>query len=99
MTRVNPSLALFLLIQGGVRRSCYASHLRVWRRTAAAAAVGRRFAFCWMEAVAVACWHALRSHAVLERQGRYEQALVSLKLKKSVDAEGGRTLAVIIEGG
>jgi len=29
----------------------------------------------------------------------YEQALVSLKLKKSVDAEGGRTLAVIIEGG
>ena len=30
---------------------------------------------------------------------RYEQALVSLKLKKSVDAEGGRTFAVIIEGG
>ena len=30
---------------------------------------------------------------------RHEQALVSLKLKKSVDAEGGRTLAVIIEGG
>jgi len=29
----------------------------------------------------------------------YEQALVSLKFKKSVDAEGGRTLAVIIEGG
>ena len=29
----------------------------------------------------------------------YEQALVSLKLKKSVDAEGGRTLAVINEGG
>ena len=28
-----------------------------------------------------------------------EQALVSLKLKKSVDAEGGRTFAVIIEGG
>jgi len=28
-----------------------------------------------------------------------EQALVSLKLKKSVDAEGGRTSAVIIEGG
>jgi len=29
----------------------------------------------------------------------YEQALVSLKLKKSIDAEGGRTLDVIIEGG
>ena len=29
----------------------------------------------------------------------YEQALVSLKLKASVDAEGGRTFAVIIEGG
>jgi len=29
----------------------------------------------------------------------YEQALVSLKLKKPVDAEGGRTFAVIIEGG
>jgi len=28
-----------------------------------------------------------------------EESLVSLKLKKSVDAEGGRTLAVIIEGG
>jgi len=28
-----------------------------------------------------------------------EQALGSLKLKKSVDAEGGRTFAVIIEGG
>jgi len=28
-----------------------------------------------------------------------EQALVSLKLKKSVDAEGGSTLAVILEGG
>jgi len=28
-----------------------------------------------------------------------EQVLVSLKLNKSVDAEGGRTLAVIIEGG
>jgi len=28
-----------------------------------------------------------------------EQALVSLKLKKSVDAEGGRTLTDIIEGG
>jgi len=28
-----------------------------------------------------------------------EQALVSLKLKKSVDAEGGRTFAIIIEGG
>jgi len=28
-----------------------------------------------------------------------EQALVSLKLKKSIDAEGGRTFAVIIEGG
>jgi len=28
-----------------------------------------------------------------------EQALVSLKLKKSVDAEGGRTFAVIIEDG
>ena len=28
-----------------------------------------------------------------------EQALVSLKLKKSVDAEAGRTFAVIIEGG
>ena len=28
-----------------------------------------------------------------------EQALDSLKLKKSVDAEGGRTLAVMIEGG
>ena len=26
----------------------------------------------------------------------HEQALVSLKLKKSVDAEGGRTFAVII---
>ena len=35
------------------------------------------------------CWHA---------QG-HEQALVSLKLKKSVDAEGGRTFAVVIEGG
>jgi len=35
-----------------------------------------------------------RGHA-----GSYEQALVSLKLKKSVDAEGGRTFAVIIEGG
>ena len=33
------------------------------------------------------------------QQGPYEQALVSLKLKKSVDAEGGRTFAVIIEGG
>ena len=31
--------------------------------------------------------------------GSYEQALVSLKLKKSVDAEGGHTFAVIIEGG
>jgi len=30
---------------------------------------------------------------------RNEQALVSLKLKKSVDAGGGRTFAVIIEGG
>jgi len=29
----------------------------------------------------------------------YEQALVSLKLEKSVDAEGGRTFAVVIEGG
>jgi len=29
----------------------------------------------------------------------YEQALVSLQLKTSVDAEGGRTFAVIIEGG
>ena len=29
----------------------------------------------------------------------HEQALVSLKLKKSVDAEGGGTFAVIIEGG
>jgi len=29
----------------------------------------------------------------------HEQALVSLKLKKSVDAERGRTFAVIIEGG
>ena len=29
----------------------------------------------------------------------HEQALVSLKLKKSVDAEGGRTFAVMIEGG
>jgi len=29
----------------------------------------------------------------------YEQALVSLKLKKSIDAEGGRTFAVLIEGG
>jgi len=28
-----------------------------------------------------------------------EQALVSLELKKSIDAEGGRTFAVIIEGG
>jgi len=28
-----------------------------------------------------------------------EQALVSLKLKKSIDAEGGCTFAVIIEGG
>jgi len=28
-----------------------------------------------------------------------EQALVSLKLKKSIDAEGGRRFAVIIEGG
>ena len=28
-----------------------------------------------------------------------EQALVSIKLKKSVDAEGGGTFAVIIEGG
>ena len=28
-----------------------------------------------------------------------EQALVSLKFKKSIDAEGGRTFAVIIEGG
>jgi len=28
-----------------------------------------------------------------------EQALVSLKLKKSIDAEGGRTFAVLIEGG
>jgi len=35
----------------------------------------------------------------LVNRGGYEQALVSLKLKKSVDAEGGRTLAVIIEGG
>ena len=32
-------------------------------------------------------------------QVRNEQALVSLKLKKSVDAEGGRTLAVMIEVG
>jgi len=30
---------------------------------------------------------------------RDEQALVSLTLKKYVDAEGGRTIAVIIEGG
>jgi len=29
----------------------------------------------------------------------YEQALVSLKFKKSIDAEGGRTFAAIIEGG
>ena len=29
----------------------------------------------------------------------HEQALVSLKLKKSVDAEGGRTFAVVIDGG
>jgi len=29
----------------------------------------------------------------------YEQTLVLLKLKKSIDAEGGRTLAVMIEGG
>jgi len=29
----------------------------------------------------------------------YEQALVSLKLKKTVDAEVGRTFAVRIEGG
>jgi len=36
---------------------------------------------------------------VVYSQGRDEQALVSLKLKKSVDAEGGRTFAVIIEGG
>ena len=28
-----------------------------------------------------------------------EQALVTLKLKKSIDAEGGRTFAVKIEGG
>jgi len=28
-----------------------------------------------------------------------EHALVSLKLEKSVDAEGGRTFAVVIEGG
>ena len=34
-----------------------------------------------------------------EGQVLYEQAPVSLKLKKSVDAEGGRTFAVIIEGG
>ena len=31
--------------------------------------------------------------------GGYEQALVSLKLKKPVGAEGGRTFAVRIEGG
>jgi len=30
---------------------------------------------------------------------RYEQALVSLKLKKPVDAGVGRTFSVIIEGG
>jgi len=29
---------------------------------------------------------------------RNEQALVSLKLEKSVDVEGGRTFAVVIEG-
>ena len=28
-----------------------------------------------------------------------QQALVALKLKKSIDAEGGRTFAAIIEGG
>jgi len=29
----------------------------------------------------------------------HDQALVLLKLKKPIDAEGGRTFAVIIEGG
>jgi len=32
-------------------------------------------------------------------RGEYEQALVSLKLNKLVGGEGGRTFAVIIEGG
>jgi len=31
--------------------------------------------------------------------GRNEQALVSLKLKKTIDAGVGRTFAVVIEGG
>ena len=42
------------------------------------------------------------AHAVLVWGGvswGYEQALVSLQLKKSIDPEGGRTFAVIIEGG
>jgi len=43
----------------------------------------------------------LRSRVTSERSPAEsnEQALVALKLKKPVDAEGGRTLAVIIEGG
>jgi len=32
-------------------------------------------------------------------RARQHQALVSLNLKKSIDAEGGSTFAVIIEGG
>ena len=40
-----------------------------------------------------------RSPSAPSTQNEYEQALVSLKLKKSVDAEGGRTFAVRIEGG
>jgi len=39
------------------------------------------------------------AHYCNKRSHDYEQALVSLKLKKSVDAEGGRTFAVLIEGG
>jgi len=67
------------------RRSCRRSSARRGGDGPRAAGVGR--------AAASAC-------AARRQQRRCnEQALVSLKLKKSVDAEGGRALAVIIEGG
>jgi len=42
---------------------------------------------------------ALDRSDILQKRDSNEQALVSLKLKKTVDAEVGRTFAVRIEGG
>jgi len=40
-----------------------------------------------------------RNRARYRGASTHEQALVSLKLKKTIDAEVGRTFAVRIEGG